>query len=50
VDVSPRSAYKDWPLLHAATAFLREGLGVLELAARAGAPADRRNAERLARQ
>jgi hypothetical protein len=50
VDMSPRSQFKDWPLLHAATLFLREGLGCLELGTRSGATADRRAAEQLARQ
>lgn len=46
VDVPTRC--KDWPLLHAASRMLREGLGVLELAARAGNKADKRAAEGLA--
>lgn len=50
VDMSPRSDLKDWPLLHASTLFLREGLGCLELATRSGAAADRRAAEQLARK
>jgi hypothetical protein len=50
IEMSPRSELKDWPLLHASTLFLREGLGCLELATRSGEPADRRAAEQLARQ
>lgn len=41
---------RDWGLLHAATRLLREMLGVIDLAERAGTPGDRLAAERLARR
>jgi hypothetical protein len=50
VDVPARSEAKDWPLLHSTTRLLREGLGLLELAAKAGSSHDKTAAERLARR
>jgi hypothetical protein len=50
VDVPARSDTKDWPLLHSTTRLLREGLGLLELAAKAGSDHDKTAAERLARR
>jgi hypothetical protein len=50
VDVPARADTKDWPLLHATTRLLREALGLLELAAKAGSDHDKAAAERLARK
>ncbi|GBF93528.1 hypothetical protein Rsub_06248 [Raphidocelis subcapitata] len=45
-----RNESKDWPLQHASTRLLRELLGALDLAERAGTDDDRRASERLARR
>ena len=51
-DISPgrRDGAKDWAMQHAATRLLRELLGALDLAERAGTDDDRHTAERLARR
>jgi len=50
-EISPgRREQKNWPLQHTATRLLREMLGVLDLAERAGTDDDRNAADRLARR
>jgi hypothetical protein len=50
-EINPgRNNSKDWPLQHCATRLLREVLGVLDLADRAGTRDDRHAADRLARR